>query len=360
MKTIYDLVNRKSMFITTTFAIHADGAFLNGSGIDKRSENRNVSTVKSYWKNKKNIPYVSAQAWRRWLRNTLVEENNWNQSLIEPVLLSEKESTSKIAGQLDPINYPEDDIFGYMYTVAKEKKDEKFARRLPEVQLVRSSTIKTSILRGVTGLTSVSTDEGFIHLKQGTPLPYSTEFYSSEMIASISFEVYRLGMFVNFGDKNNNEIDPFLVDSSNELTEIDHPVINKAKIYTRKDLTSYQNTLAGKVIKGISLLRGGSKMAQFGADVSPKLLIIAGMSVSGMIFNDLLVPDNDKPSLNIAAFKEIISDFNDKFTTPVFVGIREGYLSNQDDIRKLEEINGIKITHGTPISMANKFAEILE
>lgn len=358
IKTLYNVSNRKTRYITAAFAVHADGAFLNGAGIDKRGENRNVSTVKSYWRNKTPVPYVSAQAWRRWLRNTLIEETEWDQSEIEPVMLSEKETSNKIAGKLDPLSYQEDDIFGYMFTVPKKKKDTKIDRRLPEIQLVRNSTLKTSILHGLPDLAQITTDEGFVHLREGTPLPYSTEFYSAELGAVFSLELYRIGIFVNI-DNGKNEIDPYLIKNTDLLEIIDHPTITKGKVYKRKELEKHQDLLAGELIKAISKLRGGSKLAQFGADVSPKFLIIAGMKVGGMIFDNLIIPEAGKPSINILALKEIIEDYMDKFTSKIYIGIREGYLTNQEELRTLK-IKGIEIFHGTPISVSQKFAEDLE
>ena len=356
MNTLYNISKAKTKFISASFAIHADGAFLNGAGLDTRGENRNVSTVKSYWRNRTPVPYVSAQAWRRWLRETLLEETDWKASIIEPVMLSDKGSSSKIAGKLDPLNYPEDDIFGYMYTVAKAKKDETVARRLPEVQLVRSSTLKTSILKGLPNLTRISTDEGFVHLKEGTPLPYSTEFYSAEMGASLSFEVYRLGVFVNIGNSK-DEIDPYLIEeNSSSLQSMDHPTINKGKIVFRDDHDMYREEIAKEVIKGICQLRGGSKLAQFGTDVSPKFIIFAGMTVGGMIFDNLIVPQDGMPSLNLAALKEIVEDYSDKISTDIYIGVREGYLANQDELRAISELSGIKVVHGSPLGVAKQFS----
>ena len=60
------------------------------------------------------VPYVSSQAWKRWLRNTLIEETGWPASELTAIGQSAKQTTVKIAGKLDPVDFPEDDIFGYM------------------------------------------------------------------------------------------------------------------------------------------------------------------------------------------------------------------------------------------------------
>ena len=64
----------KLTHITGTFLIQAEGAFLNGAGLDT-GEDRNAVIPKTYLDGRNRVPYVSSQAWRRWLRNTFQEEN---------------------------------------------------------------------------------------------------------------------------------------------------------------------------------------------------------------------------------------------------------------------------------------------
>ena len=101
--------------VAGTFLIQADGAFLNGAGLDRTREDRNTTVPKWYGDGVGNrVPYVSAQAWRRWLRNTLIEETGWPASELRAIDLSERGTTNKIATELDPVDFAEDDIFGYM------------------------------------------------------------------------------------------------------------------------------------------------------------------------------------------------------------------------------------------------------
>jgi CRISPR-associated protein Cst2 len=119
---------------------------------------------------KKRSPYVSSQAWRRWLRDTSNEENDWQPSELHAIDVNAKGSTSKISTDLNPIDLPEDDIFGYMKSGSKG-----------EESLQRTSPFKTSILRGIRNMRVLSTDNAFVFPKNGTPLPYSTKFYSTHL-----------------------------------------------------------------------------------------------------------------------------------------------------------------------------------
>lgn len=83
--------------VAGTFLIHADGAFLNGAGLDRTREDRNTTIPKSFRDGVgSRVPYVSAQAWRRWLRNTLIGETGWPASELRAIDLSEKGTTNKI------------------------------------------------------------------------------------------------------------------------------------------------------------------------------------------------------------------------------------------------------------------------
>ncbi len=358
-KSIKDIVGRKTTHINGAFLIHAPGSFLNGAGLGS-GEDKNTSTVKSFWQNKKKIPYVSSQAWRRWLRNTLIEETGWPKSEIEAIGWNNDGSTNKVAGQLDPITYPEDDIFGYMFASGKDvnPKDERIKREhIPEEQLVRPSAFKSSILRGIDGLVSMTEDQGFVHLNDDTPLPYTTEFYAAELMALFSLEVYRLGIFEKKG-KTSSELDPYLKDKHSDKVEVmEHPIYSKGEIVKRKgDLKKYQSEVAGELIKAIARLNGGAKMAQFGTSLNPSLMMVAGMTVGIVPFEHLIGNENGKPKLNLQGLKELIRDYKDRFTTPFYIGMLSGYLANEDEVRKLTEVESIKVVIDTPIQVAEMLA----
>src|SRR5690606_20925004 len=127
--------------ITGALLIDATAAFLNGAGLGT-GEDKNKVIPKTF-REKVNgraeeVPYVSAQSWRRWLRDTTNEENEWNPSELRAIKQSAKGSTSKIATELNPIEFPEDDLFGYMKSGDKN-----------EESIQRTSPFKTSILKGI-------------------------------------------------------------------------------------------------------------------------------------------------------------------------------------------------------------------
>src|SRR5690606_24550242 len=99
---------------------------------------------------------------------------------------------------------------------------------------------------------------------------------------------------------------------------------------------------ATMILKALAVLRGGAKQAQFGTDVTPKALIVAGLNCGNLIFNDLFVEKESQPIIKLNTLKDIINDYRNRLTTPVFIGIRKGYLhpGNEIDLQSFAQENG--------------------
>lgn len=340
--------------IVGTFLIEANGAFLNGAGLGD-GEDRNVTVPKTFRNGKDKVPYVSAQAWRRWLRNTLIEETGWPASELRGKGQSNKGSTNKIAGELNPVDYPEDDIFGYMMSAEGQGKGSVKS-------IMRTSPFSTSILVSLRKKGWRGRDEGFVHLKEGTPLPYTTEFYNTHLQGVFSLNYNRLGVFCNIGDKvelDESKVNKLLEEEKIEITNEKEEGV----IYSIKNLESVRNKRVSALFNALGVLRGGAKQAAFGTDVSPKLIIFAGLSSGNPIFNQLFEEDSNGPELNIEKFIEIISDYTDRIVTPVIIGLRKGYLINEDDVLNLtnHDINHtVSIEIHSPLKATARVGELLE
>src|SRR5260370_41806039 len=121
-----------------------------------------------------------------------------------------------MSGELDPVNYAEDDLFGYMRAqegqgkrskiVEESLDDEELSeevgqKRAPRTKaLVRASPFMASLLISLRKSGWRGRDEGFVHLKEGTPLPYTTEFYTTHLQGVFCLAHHRVGRFENAGD----------------------------------------------------------------------------------------------------------------------------------------------------------------
>lgn len=331
--------------IAGTFLIYADASFLNGAGLGE-GENRNVTVPKMLQDQKDKVPYVSSQSWKRWLRNTLIEETGWPSSELKSIKESKKGSTSKISGELDPINFAEDDLFGYMRAqegqgkTSKEtvepgedldQEEDEPVKKAPRTKaLVRTSPFMASLLISLRKTGWRGRDEGFVFPKEGTPLPYTTEFYTTHLQGVFCLAHHRVCRFENIGDR-------IELDEPKAKRYLDEKkIVSSGASFEIANAADLRKQRSGELLKALSVLRGGAKQAAFGTDVSPKLLIFAGLNCGNPIFNHLF---EEQPATGLVfrkeLFLEILNDYADRIVTPVCVGIRSEYLANQDAVRAL-------------------------
>lgn len=356
--------------IAGNFLIETSASFLNGAGLGE-GEDRNASIVKTFRDGKDKVPYVSSQAWKRWLRNTMIEETGWNPSVLKALHTNAKGNTDKIGGEFNPVDFAEDDIFGYMRTEKGvssaetsevdeelEKGSESKTMKGKKVKaLTRTSPFSASILVSIRKSGWQGRDEAFVHLKEGTPQPYTTEFYNTHLQGVFCLNYSRLGVYSNVGDRI--ELDESLIDDLSKSGRIkpksDVEKEKAGKVYELSDATKFRRERAGALLKSLAVLRGGAKQAAFGTDVSPKAIVLAGLSCGNPIFNGLFKDDGTGPILKIETLKEVVRDYSSRLSTPVFVGIRKGYLKNEDEVYMLNgyEVGGVKVNVTTPIDAAD-------
>jgi len=366
--------------ITAAALIDAQHTFLNGGGGEKGAENQTASTVKKYYDGKKKMPYVSAQAGRRMLRDTMIEETGWPSSEIKVLKLSAKGSTSKSGGEFNPVDFPEDDICGFMRTEPKPVKTKKAANENEEEIEDEDAVVveeKTKEMIHVKGLqrtsplnmpmfrslyATVNTDHAWNHPKIGTPNPFDTEFYSATLECVMGLDYKRLGVFNNMGDKK-------------ELEEIKIPELLKAgkiqlvnngnsdklgEIYELTNAEQSRKERSGAVLNALVHLRGGSKKAGYGCDIAPKAIILSGMTCANMIYNDVFEDDGKGPTINLNRLEEVLNDWSDRISTTLYIGMRLGYIQNEEEVKTWAKNKavGINIVVGTPISVVKAFNEI--
>jgi CRISPR/Cas system-associated protein Cas7 (RAMP superfamily) len=406
--------------------IEARGAFLNGAGLGA-GEDRTTTVPKTFQDGRRSVPYVSAQAWRRWLRNTLIEETGWDRSEIRAIAWNPKGNTSKAAGEANPVDFAEDDIFGYMRTAEGQGKltasdsapenseDEAEGGEERVAAVMRSSPFASSILVSIRPDGWRGEDDGFVHVTSHdpkaleieewwrairlaevpskeqkqlkdklrgltleeavkqvrefakskkltepdpvphpqSPLPYTTRFFNTHLEGVFCLNHARIGVFWNIGDRK--ELDPpriktWMQERKIELVE-DRGSLGKIyRLVERK--TARQRTT--NLLKSLAVLRGGAKQAAFATDVAPKALIVSGLTCGNAVFNRLFRDTPEGPELDTKRLREIVKDYGARIVTPVYVGIRTGYLSNEEAVSQLETDRFVVCT---PIEAAQRMTE---
>jgi CRISPR/Cas system-associated protein Cas7 (RAMP superfamily) len=376
-----------------------------------------------------------------------------------------KGNVNKLSSELNPVDFPEDDIFGYMRAEAgqgrsreegdTEDEEAETSGRTQTKSVMRASPFMASLLISLRSTGWQGRDEGFVHLKKYdpfslaeaeierflseihgkqdkkkdvwerltkfypelskkvkelannnsldelriclsekakeknkdikfienpcSPVPYTTQFYNTNLQGIFCLNYNRLGVYWNLGDRIElEEINAKKLLKEGKIKDVTKEDLYKKLTDNGKNGNIYQITdtvkpsskdRASALFNALTVLRGGAKQAQFGTDVAPKALIIAGTTCGNPIFNHLFEDDGDEPSLKVETLKEIIKDYSDRITTPVIIGIRSRYLKNENKIKELNDNEigkdesknkkGVKILVMTPIEAAKKIAEYL-
>ena len=337
--------------------VDAPHSALNNSGSDAGERTDNAVKVKIIRKGYEIFPYVSGQAWRYWWRSALENKFNWNMSPIE--------RAEKIAfTEADPFEYPDDDTFGYMRAPKKDKKKgnkgEESKRGDSQsskgVTLTRSSPLKNSPLVSV--LSQRPTDDfgTMSRQKDGDPVPYEHQFYSTVLKGIFSLDLDSVGRFSSInksGFKNLSEIDNEKLDKYNAKVKDDLAILpREIRVKRSRD-----------IINSLQYLSGGAKQSSHLTDVTPKLVLLSCIDGGNHPFMNLVREKDKEVYFDFDAFKQTVMDYSDSFLTSIYVGQNKGFIDNL--IPKFEElskddVNGVKIIYKSVGDSINSFSEEIE
>jgi CRISPR-associated protein Cst2 len=327
------------LMATGYILVEAPHSALNNAGTDASERTENIVRVKAIRKGREIYPYVSAQAWRYWWRMTLKEKFGWE---LSPVIREEKIAFT----EANPFVYPDDDIFGYMRAVKEGKKDRT---------VTRVSPLKCSPLVSVLSFEPVQ-DFG-VMARQGDPVPYEHEFYSTVLQGIFSLDISRAGVFYTISQAGFRNIDEELLEKSivsSGAKKIDDVYILPSEIRAKR---CYETILA------LAYIYGGAKQTQHLTDVVPRLVLLAIVEGGNHIFMNLSFEDNGKVKFNFDAFERTLADYADIIRSDVYVGVHPGFIDGLDKEFK-ERFDGFKfgdkeIKVSTPKQAIEKFAEIV-
>lgn len=325
--------------------IDVDVVALNNAGKNNQSNFDNAVATKKIYKDGKSYVYVSGQAWRYWWRDTLQKTYNWKLSPIT--------RESKIAfTSANPIEYADDDIFGYMKAATEEITDEKGKVKKENVTVTRVSPLKNSVLVSVGSVRPVENWSSMAR-QDGDSVPYSKQEYSAIMKGMFSLDLEQAGTFATYNKTGFKNLTEVLKKEALEkgANEVDDKFLKDEKGNPYK-LVQLADTIRHKriteTIQALKNISGGAMQTNNMGDVTPKFIVLATLNSGNHPFSHIASAngkDGDIVDLNIEALKEVLNDYKDNFQGTVFIGRRSGFLDEKANALKAlkNEFNNLKI-----------------
>ncbi|MFJ5307437.1 type I-B CRISPR-associated protein Cas7/Cst2/DevR [Streptomyces sp. NPDC088350] len=284
------------------------GAPNNGRGQD------NVGTVKKMQVGRDTYPYISPQAVRRWLRDSLPADEP-----ISPVIREGKGKKQQAYTNGRPDLFADDDLFGYM--VAVKGSDSSCQR---DTVLATGTFVSVTPQRPASDFGTMT--RGFA--ADDSPVIHEHEFYTAVCAGDINLDLPRVGTFETDGQGIRIALFPQAAEEAaaagaTEATfrGVSALVLNIAERRRR----------AALVLRTLAALRGGAKPASHYGDRTPALILLAPMKGGVNPFTRVLVNKDGKPAFAADTLAEEIAAWHDELDGPVRIGWAPGFLGDQRD-----------------------------
>ena len=308
-------------YVTGLFLIDANASALNNLGAIEGERYDNSTGVKVIRANDGVYPYVSAQAFRYWLRQTLQQNDlGWKPA---PIYREEKIAYT----DANPIKWWDDDLFGYMRAPSKREsakaKREADASREGETEttdtITRTSPFRVSTLVSIAPIRPTN-DFGVMSRQDGDPVPHEHQFYRATLQGLFSLSLKASGTFwyrkkTGFQNLDNVRIEQAKAENLEHLE--DEKAYRLPKDQRLQRITS--------LFEGMAKLEGGAKQSIHYTDVSPVVVILAITKGGNHIFGHVIGENRGRPEVNLEALKESLQIFNDEIVSDIFIGWVHGY-----------------------------------
>ena len=301
------------------------GAPNNGLGED------NVTRVKQLRVGRDVFPYVSAQAFRRWLRDSVPAD--------EPrsgVTRTGSGKNQQAFTEGRPDRYFDDDLFGYM--VAMKGRDGGTCQR--DTVFATGTLLSVAPRRPVEDFGTMS--RGF---KAGeNPVLHGHELYSAELAGDVLLDLPRIGTFETAGSGlkvalTATAAKEAAANGATSLTFRGSPAL-------RLDLVERRRR-AALLLRTLTAVRGGAKQALHYGDRTPALILLAPMKGGINPFTRVLGVRDGRVVFDTAVLREEINAWRDELDGPIHLGWAPGFLGDQREVARAEL--GPEIEKGTVI-----------
>ncbi|HEY0698481.1 MAG TPA: type I-B CRISPR-associated protein Cas7/Cst2/DevR [Micromonospora sp.] len=322
------------------------GAPNNGRG------DTNVGIIKKALIRQQVYPYVSAQAFRRWLRDTMTELG----SLPSPTERVGKKQgkAQKATTAADPIRYADDDLFGYMKATAKTDGANTTLRDSPfmigtllAVEPARPTKDFGVMARGI--------DEPVIH---------EHEFYTADLAAPFLLDLPRIGTFTlptAQGGGKANYLTPEGALQAAEAVSVGAELVTFRGQPAMRLPLKVRRERAALLLEAFAEIAGGAKKGLHYGDRTPTLLMLLTMDggVNPLEFTISGAEDGSGLQVRGDVLRAELDAWDQHWQPPVRVGWRPGFKEitrKQFEADLTAEIDAGQVLIGHPRTMLRTLA----
>jgi CRISPR-associated protein Cst2 len=324
--------------VTGVWLVDAPASALNNQGAVEGGRTDNVVGVKFIRTRAGAFPYVSAQAFRYWLRATLqVTNEEWRAA---PIFREQKIAYT----DSNPIEYWDDDLFGYMRAGSK-KADAKAAREATEraneteteTEITRSSPFKVGTLVSIAPvyitndfgvMSRHDADAGRVLAGQerpADPVPHEHQFYQATLKGLFDLDLQACGTFWRRWKTGYRNLDTHRIKIAEEQGL---ELVEEGQAYRLPAAQRVQRVAA--LFEGLAQLEGGAKQSLHYTPVAPSLFLAAVMRGGVCPFQHVIGADErGSPRVRAEALLEALEVWRDQLLSPVYLGWKRGYLDEQ-------------------------------
>jgi CRISPR-associated protein Cst2 len=322
-------------FITGYLLIDAPASALNNSGeAIQGARTENTSSVKYIRaQDGKTYPYVSGQAIRYWIRNSLELDNEWKSS--------QTYRADKIAfSDANPLLYWDDDLFGYMRAPSKndQKKMKESQASLNMTPLeedekgnpkpvTRASPFRVGTLVSV-GPVNLTQDFGTMSRQDGDPVPYEHQFYRTQLQTLFALDLNMVGKFTYLRRSGFQNLD-----SIRRQIAVDRNLTHLPEEHAYVLSNDERAKRVSSLMVALGRMQGGAKQAVHYTDVSPAVAIFAMTRGGNNPFNYIFQHAQTREyageiRFNVETLTESIYDSwrHGQLLTHVYVGWKPGFM----------------------------------
>ena len=312
-------------FVTGLLLIDAPASALNNLGNIPGERVDNTSGVKIIrMRDGANYPYVSAQAFRYWLRTTA-------QARIEGWMAAPMYREEKIAyTDSNPMIWWDDDLLGYMRApskkTTKEQQSKDALRTETEIAdtVTRVSPFRVSTLVSIAPV-NITNDFGVMSRHEGNPVPFEHQLYRTTLQGLFSLDLHACGTFSYRNKAGYRNLDAVRAELARQQG-LEHLEEEKAYRLPLEERVRRVQSL----FEGLALLEGGAKQAIHYTDVTPAFCILAVTRGGNHIFGHSVGANNKGlPEIKLEAMREALTTMSDEILSPIYVGWVRGYLDEQ-------------------------------